>query len=245
MGVWQRLDDRVILLAVSRPACTSFTGALRIAPALREQETTTQGGAATRDRLLDAAIQTFVERGFARSPVEQICRTAGTTKGAFFHHFQNKEQVGLLALDRFAEVMLRSFADGADQHPEEPVRRVFDYLDSVVRVADGMEETPSCLVAILTLELGAAHPKFREAANAVFTRWILFLGTLLEEAFAAVSRTPEPSAQDLAEYLVATLEGSLILARAQDDRAVIARSVDRFRDHLRLLLGKEALAPKS
>lgn len=212
---------------------------------LGDERTSTPEGTATRDRLLDAAIQIFVEKGFARSSVDQICRTAGTTKGAFFHHFGNKEEVGLLALERFAQVMLEGFATGADRRPDEPVGRVFDYLDQVVEVGRQMQPMPTCLVAILTLELGAAHPKFQRAAHAAFTRWLDYVEKLFADAFAAVARPPEPSARDLAEYFLANLEGSLILARARGDRDVIVRNMDRFRDHLRMLLGKEALAPKS
>lgn len=49
--------------------------------------------AATRERLLDGAMEVFVERGFGRATLEQICERAGFTRGAFYSNFESMDEV--------------------------------------------------------------------------------------------------------------------------------------------------------
>ncbi|WP_243762364.1 TetR/AcrR family transcriptional regulator [Streptomyces sp. Tu 3180] len=48
---------------------------------------------ATTDALISAARELFVEHGFAATSLGAICDRAGVTRGAFYHHFSNKEQI--------------------------------------------------------------------------------------------------------------------------------------------------------
>ena len=48
---------------------------------------------ATRARCLESALELFSERGFHQTTVAAITQRAGLTKGAFYHHFESKEDV--------------------------------------------------------------------------------------------------------------------------------------------------------
>ncbi|MBE0487998.1 MAG: TetR family transcriptional regulator [Halomonas sp.] len=56
--------------------------------------------AATREALLDAAEEVFLERGVARTSLEQIARHAGMTRGAVYWHFRNKADLFHAMLNR-------------------------------------------------------------------------------------------------------------------------------------------------
>jgi len=47
----------------------------------------------TRDQLIQLALELFEQNGYPRTSVEDIVDAAGLTKGAFYHHFQSKEEV--------------------------------------------------------------------------------------------------------------------------------------------------------
>ena len=61
---------------------------------------TRAAAAQTREQLLDAAEQVFLDRGVARSSLEEIARTAGLTRGAVYWHFRNKADLFNALLDR-------------------------------------------------------------------------------------------------------------------------------------------------
>ena len=61
-------------------------------------------GQTAKDKLLGAALALFREKGFTATTVDDLCARAGVTKGAFFHHFKTKEDVGVAAADHWSAV---------------------------------------------------------------------------------------------------------------------------------------------
>jgi AcrR family transcriptional regulator len=57
----------------------------------------------THHRILEAARQAFAENGYDATGVEEICRRAGVSKGAFYHHFPSKQDVFLELLNGWLE----------------------------------------------------------------------------------------------------------------------------------------------
>lgn len=68
--------------------------------------TLTRRRAETRDRLMDAAILAFAERGVLGASVEEISERAGFTRGAFYSNFGSKDELVLALLNREAEVQI-------------------------------------------------------------------------------------------------------------------------------------------
>ena len=65
---------------------------------------------ATRDRILQAALAVFAEKGYHRAAVDDIVVASRTSKGAVYHHFPNKEALFLALVDEFAARLAESIA---------------------------------------------------------------------------------------------------------------------------------------
>lgn len=63
-------------------------------------EQVTARRAATRERLVDAALTVFAEKGVLGASVEEICEAAGFTRGAFYSNFTSKDDLCIAVLDR-------------------------------------------------------------------------------------------------------------------------------------------------
>ena len=79
--------------------------------------------AETVDRLLDAALETFAESGFAAASVEDICSRGGFTRGAFYSSFRTKDEL-------FAALFLRETAANIAR-AEEQLTGIEDEADPV------------------------------------------------------------------------------------------------------------------
>ena len=58
-----------------------------------------QRGEKTRTEIMNAAIGRFSNYGYVASSVDDICKDAGVSKGAFYHHFESKQALFLALLD--------------------------------------------------------------------------------------------------------------------------------------------------
>ncbi|MFP5416847.1 MAG: TetR family transcriptional regulator [Actinomycetes bacterium] len=67
--------------------------------------------AATRDRLVDAAMTVFAERGVVGATVEEICEAAGFTRGAFYSNFESKDELCVAVLEHQYEANLAAMRD--------------------------------------------------------------------------------------------------------------------------------------
>ncbi|MDY7116929.1 TetR family transcriptional regulator [Halomonas sp. SSL-5] len=82
--------------------------------------------AATREALLDAAEEVFLEKGVARTSLEQIARHAGVTRGAVYWHFRNKADLFQAMLGRvrmpFQELVAEIGDPSLVERPLEAIR---------------------------------------------------------------------------------------------------------------------------
>lgn len=82
--------------------------------------------AATREALLDAAEEVFLEKGVARTSLEQIARHAGMTRGAVYWHFKNKADLFQAMLCRvrmpFQELIAEIAEPSLMERPLEAIR---------------------------------------------------------------------------------------------------------------------------
>jgi AcrR family transcriptional regulator len=67
---------------------------------------TVQAGVETRERLLRAAVDLYSAKGFGGASVEDVCRRAGVTKGAFYHHFESKAHLIMAIHNGFVDLQI-------------------------------------------------------------------------------------------------------------------------------------------
>lgn len=186
-------------------------------------------GSATRTRLLDAAEALVEQNGFAATSVEQILERAGSSKGAFFHHFASKQVLARALVSRYVDADLEMLAQGlavAEQVTDQ-VERPLTFLRHYERWAEELVSAESaCLyIAVLTERDLLDDVAVAEVDRAV-RAWREGFAGLLRPALE--HRGSDLDAEELADHLFATFEGAYLMCRA-------ARSPDPMRRQLRVL----------
>ena len=90
-------------------------------------------GEETRNRIMDASVELFSERGFNLTSVDDICEKAGVSKGAFYHHFESKHALFLALLDSWLKNIDNAIKASRDKSvPEtfELITQSFPYIFS-------------------------------------------------------------------------------------------------------------------
>ncbi len=193
-------------------------------------------GSPTRQKLLGAAISLIRAQGYAATSVDDICRAAGVTKGAFFHHFASKERLAVAAADHFTDMAARWFGEAPFLALPDPADRVLGYVDfRLARLTEDLSQS-SCLLGTLVQEAYASSPDIREAALAGIARQAAGLEPDLAAALAAAGSPLDP--KGLALHSQAVLQGAFILAKAAGSIAPAVESLGHLRQYLALILGR-------
>src|ERR1041385_9189997 len=80
-------------------------------------------------KLLDAASQVIRTKGYEATTVDEVCDSAGLTKGSFFHHFDSKDQLAVAAAKHFAEMAEGVFSKAPYRALRDPLARLLGYVD--------------------------------------------------------------------------------------------------------------------
>lgn len=201
-------------------------------------------GAATREKILDAAQGMILERGFSGVSIDKLIETLGVTKGAFFHHFKNKKELATDLIDRYAEEDVRFFREclaRGENLSSDPLQQVLIavglYQEEFGTLA---EPYPGCLLASYTYELQLFDEKIEATINDTFLAW----RAALVERFERIAEIYPPAIKvdfpSLADQFVVIIEGAFILAKSMHEPKVVMDQLQHYKQYLELIFQKPA-----
>ena len=190
---------------------------------------------AGRQKLLEAAMAIIRAKGYAATTVDELCAKAGVAKGSFFHHFKDKEALGVAAADHWSTVT-SAFFSGAPYHRHaDPLDRVLGYIDFRKAILTGAIPEFTCLAGTLLQEVHDSHPAIREACDASISQHAALIEADIAEAMQRNGVSGSWTAKSLALHTQAVLQGAFILAKAKNGSAVAEDSIDHLRRYVELL----------
>jgi AcrR family transcriptional regulator len=116
----------------------------RVAPDRRQRRS-----ADIRERLFQAALQLFAEKGFAETTVEDITNAADVGKGTFFNYFPSKEHI----LVAFSDMQLSKLQATVDEMRDKHVPMREFFRDMTLRMTQEPARAPDVVRAILQANL--------------------------------------------------------------------------------------------
>jgi TetR/AcrR family transcriptional repressor of nem operon len=197
--------------------------------------TATQTHHDSRTKILDAALYVIRAKGYSAARVEDICDAAGLTKGSFFHHFTSKEDLALAAAEHFSAFADGIFAAAPYQDLSDPLERLLGYVDFRKAILQGQLPEYTCLLGTMVQETYETHPAIRKACERCISAHAATLVGDIEAAVQKYGLSPEWTVESLAYYTQAVIQGSFILAKAQQSSQIAAACLDHLRRYLELL----------
>jgi TetR/AcrR family transcriptional repressor of nem operon len=193
----------------------------------------------TKRKLLNAGVTLMRARGFNATSVDEICSSAGVTKGGFFHYFKSKEELAKAALQLFFEGKAVEYATAAFHEMTDPMDRVYGRLDHVIESIGGTTRlTKGCLIGMLAQELSLTNPEMRSLCQEAFSRIASNFAKDLEAAKALYAPDADFDPQKLAMFYVSFFQGASMIAKASDSNAVLIDNIEQFRRYLQTLFGE-------
>jgi AcrR family transcriptional regulator len=172
----------------------------------------------TRDRLVESARELLWQRGYTGTSPRAILDRAGAGQGSMYHHFAGKEDLAAAALKATSGQLLE--CSGADLTGGSAVERLTAYL---LRRRDVLR---GCPIGRMTGDAEVLDsPVLLEVVSSTFDRLRAELVAVVEAGVATGELDPGMDADDLADTVLAVVQGGYVLARAAGDPGPFDRAV--------------------
>jgi TetR/AcrR family transcriptional regulator, transcriptional repressor for nem operon len=211
-----------------------LVGMLQVRRRPRRGTGTSRDPARTRERLLRAAFQEMYRSGFRSADLDAILAAVGVTKGALYHHFENKEALGYAVVDEVIASITREKWAWPLQNAKNPI----DALIGIVQATSFRPEDLECGCPLnnLSQEMSPLDEGFRRRTAKIFEDWNDAIAAALKQGQELGLVLRDVDAGETATFLIAAYEGFTSLAKnSQDVRMLQAgqKSVVRFLESLR------------
>ncbi len=198
---------------------------------------TKQEHSPAREKLFEAAQTLILEKGFAGTTVDDICKASKLTKGSFFHYFKSKENLGVRLLEKYCASSKEMFACGCCQEEKDPLKRIYGFLDYMI----GMSKKgggKGCLLGSMAQELSDTHPEIRSICCRGFSEIAAHLESDLKAAKAKYAPKASFDPKSLAEHFVTVLEGSMLVSKVRKGTENKISGVEHYKNYLKALFGR-------
>jgi TetR/AcrR family transcriptional repressor of nem operon len=192
----------------------------------------------TRERLIESARYLFWERGFAGTSMADLLAHADVNSGSFYHFFESKEALLRAVLDLYLHALRPVIVNPAFAKTDDPVERIFAILAGYRERILQTDCQYGCPLGRLALEIDPENRPAHKLIAENFQGWIGAVRECVEQMKAWLPRDTDPDA--LATYVLAVMEGGVMLSRSYGSVEPFDRAVKQLRQHFRLLLAGDS-----
>jgi TetR/AcrR family transcriptional repressor of nem operon len=184
-------------------------------------------GEATRQRIVARTANLLNKQGYRSTPVSAIMEVAGLQKGGIYRHFDSRTELTLEAFWYAVARMRDRLATALEGH-KSATDQLLALLDIVGNAPRDQVFGGGCPIMNLAIESDDADPKLRAAAREAMNGLIGIFERIIAEGMEQ-GEFFKKNARTLANSMVATLEGGMMLSNLYKD----ARYLEAIADELR------------
>ena len=195
----------------------------------------------TREKVLQATARLVALKGYHDAKLEEVLDAAQVSKGAFFHHFRDREDLGFAVLDwhmdqrrQLLDVIEQELPLAKQADPLQQVFRRLDALQEMVRRREGSKG--GCIIGNMSTALSDCHEGFRKRLAECFDEMAQEFFPHLEAAARQRRMTRRTNPSELARYIVTVVEGAIMQARTLGDATLLPRQLAYLKEHLKKCL---------
>jgi TetR/AcrR family transcriptional regulator, transcriptional repressor for nem operon len=187
-------------------------------------------GELTRREIVRKAAPLFNQKGFEGTSLSALMNATGLQKGGIYRHFSSKEELAAEAFDYSWNQAVRGRLDGLDTVPDA-VDRLKRMIDNFIERREGLVPG-GCPLMNTAVENDDGNPDLCARANKALRSWTALLAKITAEGIRKhqINRHIDP--RQLAQLIIGSLEGALLISRLQKVQAPLHASRQHLTDYL-------------
>jgi TetR/AcrR family transcriptional repressor of nem operon len=176
-----------------------------------------------REKILTEGLRVVHERGFAGASVRDIVQAAGVPQGSFTNHFASKEAFGLEVLDLYFARGCELMGETLRNDALPPLQRLGAYIDATKDRLNKNGMRSGCLYGNFTAEASDHSEILRQRLVEIFAEVQASVAYCLRAAKKAGELSPSLDCDEIAAFIVSSLQGANLLAKAERSPVPVER----------------------
>ncbi|MCB4799099.1 TetR/AcrR family transcriptional regulator [Neotamlana laminarinivorans] len=189
----------------------------------------------TKQQIVQEAFTLFYEKGFKTTSINDVVKAARLTKGAFYHHYKNKEQLGLEVIElkvrkRVYDGMILPLSDAGN--PMEILEKTF--LNRI-KSFPFYDKQNGCPMNNFINEIGNYETAYQSALKHIVETWKAALITLINRGKNEKCIKQNISSEAVAVYLISAFEGIRGIRKLYNDDDILNQYISGLKLYLNQL----------
>ena len=184
--------------------------------------------------MLESAFDEIHKVGFQAASLSKILKDTGITKGALYHHFSNKLELGYAVVDEIILAFFQQVWINPLKETDDPITTVQHILATTGEKMTLEDARLGCPVNNLAQEMSPIDEGFRQRTETIYNTWRDEFETAIERGKKAGNVSDKADARRMAILFVATLEGCIGLAKSTQSLEMLMECVNGLMEHLEL-----------
>ncbi|TDW52285.1 TetR family transcriptional regulator [Flavobacterium sp. 270] len=186
----------------------------------------------TRLTILNKAFELIYSKGYQTTSIDDIIANTQVTKGAFYYHFKNKDEMGIAIIDEILRpTMLESFINPA-KSSVNPIDDFYNMISYLLLEDPFLQVKYGCPVGNLTQEMTPWNTKFSQALSELVNLWIENIEKAVIKGQDSGLIRKDVNGRQVAFFMMSGYWGIRNFGKLQDDNSCYVVYLKEFRNYL-------------
>ncbi len=173
-------------------------------------------GETSKDFIIESAVGIFNTKGYIGTSLQQVMDKTGFTKGGIYRHFANKEELAAAAFSLAFKQMKKAYAGTFENNDQADVKLI-KFLSQMKIFMIKSPVKGGCPILNSATEVDDTNEPLRKLVKAAAMDWEQIMVKIFEEGKQQKVFAKSLNATKEARFLMATIEGTLMLCKLHRD----------------------------
>ncbi|MCC2252258.1 MAG: TetR/AcrR family transcriptional regulator [Bacillota bacterium] len=190
-------------------------------------------GEQTRKHIVQKSAELFNQKGYAGCSMNDIMDATGLQKGGIYRNFKSKDEIALEAFDYATYTVSQHFSE-AILHANTATEKIGSLFDVYEDVVNNPPVKGGCPLLNTAVDSDDTNPLLRKKALVALHTFLNMIKEIVEEGIQNGELAPDIDTEELASFIVAIFEGSIMISKLEGDNKYISCGKHQVLRYLRM-----------
>ncbi|MFC3197648.1 TetR/AcrR family transcriptional regulator [Parapedobacter deserti] len=182
--------------------------------------------------ILTKAFELIYVKGYQTTSIDDIIATTKVTKGAFYYHFKNKDEMGLAILQEILKPALANSFIQPLQLQANPLDAIFDLVHALLMENEFLKVEYGCPAANFTHEMTPWNADFRQVLDEITQEWETAMVAAIERGKEMGFIRKDVSAKQVTLFVMSGYWGIRNFGKLENSKSIYLPYLKELRNYL-------------